>query len=100
MCNHGGEAGPLFLLRNFLRCFIEMVRFELILRLRNLRIFFIGIRPQEICDRQQIPQMKKSKKGQNAAAHAKDRQAFARRCGHMTHAGLTEMAVAVSLDPA
>jgi len=83
-----------------LRCFIETVRFGCCLRLRNLLIFFIGIRPEEICVRQLIPQKQKSKIGQNAAAHAKDRQAFAKRCGHMTHAGLTGMAVAASLDPA
>jgi hypothetical protein len=79
---------------------MEKVRFGCCLRLRTLGIFFIGIRPEEICDRQQIPQTKKMKNGQNVAAHAEDRQASAKRCGHVTHAGLTEMAVAVRLEPA
>ena len=38
--------------------------------------------------------------GQNAAASAKDRRAFARCRGQMTHAGLAVMAVAARLGPA
>jgi hypothetical protein len=38
--------------------------------------------------------------GQNAAAFAKDRRAFAVRRGQMTHAGLAMMAVRASLGPA
>jgi hypothetical protein len=38
--------------------------------------------------------------GQNAAASAKDRRAFAKRRGNMTHAGLAAMAVAARLGPA
>lgn len=43
---------------------------------------------------------KKGKSGQNAAASAKDRRAFAKRRGQMTHAGLAMMAVRARLGPA
>jgi hypothetical protein len=104
--SHGGDARATFLFFVRSRRFAGAARTSCradCRRLRCLRFFFFIRTPKQQvgkCALRRREQLKPKISGQNAAAPAKDRRAFAGGRGYMTHAGLAVMAVAARLGPA
>jgi|ERR1700722_8789836 len=96
--SHGIEADSTFFFGALSRRFLSTARTSC--RADCLCFFFfIRANPAISASRFQALQ-KQGTSGQNAAAPAKDRRAFAGCRGQMTHAGLAVMAVAARLGPA